>query len=255
MPFDLHGRTAIVTGASSGLGARFAVALAGAGANVVLTARRADRLDDVRSRISAAHGKAIAVAMDVTDEQSVISAYDAGEKAFGTIDTIFANAGVASPDTRATDLPIEQFDAIMATNVRGVFLTLREGAKRLIAAGSREKQHGRAIITASTSAKKVYRSLSAYGASKAAALHMGRVLAADWARSGINVNMILPGYIETELNQDLLSSEAGQRLISSFPHRRLIEPTALDEIILYLASDASRFVTGAEFLLDDGQTL
>lgn len=252
--FDLTGRTALVTGASSGIGARFARILAASGANVVLAARRLDRLTELRQRIIDAGGKAIAVAMDVAEEASVIKGYDAAEQAFGVVDTILANAGLTI-EGRAIDLPIEDFDRIMAVNVRGVFLTAREGAKRLIASGSREKKNGRVIIISSITAKKVYREISPYASSKAAVLHMGKALAGDWARLGVNVNVILPGYIKTELTEDLFEGEIGARLISSFPRKRLLDEEALDAITLYLASDASEGVTGGEFTIDDGQSI
>ena len=252
--FDLSGRVALVTGASSGLGSRFARILAGAGAAVVLAARRAERLQALEAAIRAAGGQAIAVPLDVADEAATVAAYDAAEAAFGTVDTVIANAGM-NAEGAVTDLPIAEFDRAVAVNLRGVFLTVREGAKRLIAAGSRETQRGRIVIISSITAQSVAPGLAVYSATKAAVLQMGKVMARDWARQGINVNMICPGYIKTELNEDWFDSEGGAKLVASFPRRRLMEATDLDATLLYLASDAARAVTGAAFTIDDGQSL
>jgi len=194
------------------------------------------------------------VALDVADEASVIAAYDAAEAAFGPVDTVIANAGM-NIEGSIVDLPIEAFDEVMAVNLRGVFLTVREGARRLLAAGSRERGHGRMVITCSVTASHVSPGVAVYSASKAGVLQMGRVLARDWARQGINVNMICPGYIRTALNSDWFDTEWGQKQMNGFPRKRLMEEGDLDAMVLYLASDASRAVTGTAFTVDDGQTL
>jgi NAD(P)-dependent dehydrogenase (short-subunit alcohol dehydrogenase family) len=253
-PFDLAGRTALVTGASSGIGARLASVLAGAGARVVLGARRKAELEALAAGIVARGGAARAVALDVTDEASVIAAYDEAERVFGPVDTIVANAGIAV-EGRATDLPVAEFDRLMAVNLRGVFLTVREGAKRLIANGSKEKENGRIVIISSITAKKAFRSSAVYAASKAGASMLGKSLALDWARLGVNVNMILPGYIATDLTSRLFTAPAGKELLESFPRRRLAHESDLDGALLFLCSDAARRVTGAEIVIDDGQSL
>jgi NAD(P)-dependent dehydrogenase (short-subunit alcohol dehydrogenase family) len=252
--FDLAGRVALVTGASSGLGAHFARILAASGASVVLAARRAERLQALEAELRAAGGQAIAVSLDVADEASTIAAYDAAEAAFGPVDTIIANAGM-NAEGPVTTLAIDEFDQVVAVNLRGVFLTVREGGKRLIARGSRETQRGRVVIISSITAQAVSPGLAVYSATKAAVLQMGKVMARDWARQGVNVNMICPGYIRTELNQDWFDSEGGAKLVGSFPRKRLMAETDLDATLLYLASDASRAVTGAAFTIDDGQSL
>lgn len=252
--FDLTGRVALITGASSGLGERFSHILADAGAAVVLAARRTDLLEATRAAIQAKGGRAIAVAMDVADEASTIAAYDAAEAAFGTVDTIIANAGMNS-EGMTTDLPVEEFDRVMAVNLRGTFLTAREGARRLMAAGSAEKQHGRIVITSSVTAHKVDAGLAVYSGSKAGVLQMGKVMARDWVRKGINVNMICPGYIKTAINGAWFDTPAGERQIQKFPRRRMMAESDLDAILLFLASDASRAVTGTHITIDDGQSL
>lgn len=252
--YDLKGRIALVTGASSGLGARFARLLAQQGARVVVGARRTDRLVELVEQISTDGGEALAVELDVADEASVIAAYDAAEKRFGIVDTIIANAGM-SADGPALEVSVEALDQLMAVNVRGVFLTVREGARRLIDSGSKETGRGRIMIVSSITAQSVEAGLSLYSASKAAVLQMGKVLARDWANKGINVNILCPGYIETEINADWFATERGKRQVQRWPRRRLMEPEALDSMLLYLSSDESRNTTGSVFTVDDGQTL
>jgi NAD(P)-dependent dehydrogenase (short-subunit alcohol dehydrogenase family) len=254
MSFDLTGRVALVTGASSGLGARFAEILAGAGAKVALAARRTDRLEALTAKINATGGEAVSVAMDVADEASVMAGFDAAQAVLGPADIVFANAGM---NNRATALEIttDAWDQMMDVNVRGVFLTAREGARRMIAAGSKESRRGRIVLIASIGATKVLPGLTAYCASKAAVAMMGRSLAREWANRGINVNVICPGYVRTELNAEWFDEDGGKAQIASFPRRRLMGEADLDDLALYLAAEESRAVTGSVFTIDDGQTL
>ena len=252
--FDLSGRVALVTGASSGLGKRFARILAASGAKVALAARRVDRLTTLADEITAAGGTAAAIAMDVTDEASVIAGFDAAEKALGPIDTVIANAGMNSRGL-STEISVEDFDQVMAINVRGVFLTAREGARRMMAAGSRETGRGRLVLVASIGAVKVLPGLAPYCASKAAVAMLGKSMARELANRGINVNVVCPGYIETELNADWFAEEGGKKQVAGFPRRRLMAEDDLDATMLMLCGDASRALTGSVFVLDDGQTL
>lgn len=252
--FDLGGRVALVTGASSGIGEHFAKLLSASGAKVVIGARRVDRLEALQAEIVAAGGEALAVELDVTDEASTIAAYDAAEAAFGTVDTIIANAGIEA-EQFVTDMPVEDFDRVMATNLRGVFLTAREGAKRLVAAGSSEREHGRIVITGSITADTIFPGTSIYSASKAGVQHMARMFAREWARRGICVNVIQPGYIHTAISAGMVESDYGKKLIGAFPRRRLCELSDLDVPLLFFASDASRRVTGSHISIDDGQSL
>jgi len=251
---SLAGRTVLITGASSGIGAALARAAAKAGAKVAAAARRADKLEALVAEIAAAGGTARAFAMDVEDEASVIAAYDAVEAAFGAPDSVIANAGI-NMEGLALDIAIEDFDKVMAVNTRGVFLTAREGARRMIKAGSPASERGRIVLVASIGAHKVLPGLTAYVASKAATAHMGKSLAREWARKGINVNVLCPGYIKTEINDDWFDSEGGQKLVASFPRKRLMETSDLEAMALYLSSDAARAVTGSVFTVDDGQSL
>lgn len=247
----LGGRTVLITGASSGIGERFSRCVAGEGAAVVLGARRIDRLTKLRDEIITAGGRALAVPLDVADEASVIAAYDAAESSFSRVNGVVANAGI-TVEGRATDLAISEFDRLFATNVRGAFLTVREGARRMHTAGD---DSGRIVLISSITAQMHSAGTVAYSASKAAVTHMGRVLAKEWARSGPNINVLSPGYIASELAADWFESEKGKKHITMWPRRRLLEDDALNEMLVYLLSDASRNVTGSDFIIDDGQSL
>ncbi len=246
---DLAGRTALVTGASSGLGARFGRVLAANGARVALGARRAERLEALAGEIGPA---AAAVAMDVAREADIIAGFDAAEAAFGTtIDTVIANAGVdgAGMITAMSEAEIAQ---TLAVNLTGAILTAREGARRMMAAGVTQ---GRIVLIASITAFEPSPGLVAYSASKAGVVQAARSMAREWARSGICVNTISPGYIRTAINADWFETEAGKRQIARFPRKRLMSEEGLDGVLLFLCSDAAEFVTGSDFVLDDGQTL
>lgn len=251
---QLKGRTCLITGASSGLGAHFSRTMSTAGARVVLAARRLDRVQDLAKEIRATGNEAFPVAMDVSDEKSVIAAFDAAETAFGPVDTIIANAGVSAPG-RSTEISIESMRSVLDTNVLGVLLTAREGARRMIAAGSRDDGRGRILLIGSITAEMTGQGETIYSASKAAVAHMGRNLAKEWARLGVNVNVIQPGYIQTELSGDWFKSEAGLAQISGFNRRRLQPISSLDAPLLYLCSDESAYTTGGLFTIDDGQLL
>ncbi len=250
----LSGRTCLITGASSGLGDHFARLAVQAGARVVLAARRKDRVEALAAEIREAGGEALAIAMDVTSEASVIAAYDAAEAEFGLVDTIIANAGVSAPG-RSIEVSVEALRGVFDTNVLGVFLTAREGARRLLAADSRESGIGRIVLVGSMAGEVAVMGEAAYSASKAAVAHLGRNLAREWVRQGINVNVIQPGYILTELAVDWFASEGGKAQINSFQRRRLQPIASLDEPVLYLCSDASAHTTGSVFTIDDGQSL
>ena len=247
--FDLTGRTALVTGASSGLGTRFGRILAASGAQVALGARRADRLAALAAEIGA---QATSVTMDVAREADIIAGFDAAEAAFGSpVDTVIANAGVDGAGM-ATTISEEEIEQTLAINLKGAILTAREGAKRMMAHGV---TRGRIVMIASITAFEPSPGLVAYAASKAGVVQAGRTLAREWARAGINVNTVSPGYIRTAINDAWFDTEPGKKQIAKFPKRRLMGEEGLDAMILFLCSDASEFVTGTDFVLDDGQTL
>jgi NAD(P)-dependent dehydrogenase (short-subunit alcohol dehydrogenase family) len=250
-PFNLTGRTVLIAGASSGIGARFARIVAQAGARVVLGARRLDRVQALAHDIGAA---ALPVALDVADEASVIAAYDAAEAAFGPIDSVVANAGLGTGG-RSTDTAAEGVRQVLDTNLLGTYLVAREGARRMIAAGSRETGSGRVVLIGSITAQQNGSGDAAYAATKAGLAHLGRQFAKEWIRQGINVNTLQPGWILTEINSDWFASERGQADLAGTHRRRLLDPDALDDMLLYLLSDRSKQVTGATFTIDDGLSL
>lgn len=250
----LAGRTALITGASSGIGEQLAKAFVAHGAQVVLAARRVKRIERLAEELRSSGGTVHPVAMDVVDPASVAAAFDSAEEALGTIDTVIANAGITKPG-RSTDLPAEDIASVFDTNLKGLYLTVREGARRLIETGSRERENGRMILIGSITAEMTNQGDAAYAASKAAVAHLGRQFAREWVRQGINVNTIQPGYIKTELTDGWFDSEGGKRQIEGWHRRRIMDLDALDNAAVFLASDAARYVTGATLTIDDGQSL
>ena len=246
--FDLSGRTALITGASSGLGTRFGRILAASGAKVALGARRKDRLEALAAEIGP---QAAAIRMDVAREADIIAGFDEADAIFGKVDTVIANAGVDGAGM-ATTISEDEIADTLAINLKGAILTAREGARRMIANGV---TNGRIVLIASITAFEPSPGLVAYAASKAGVVQAGRTLAREWARSGINVNTVSPGYIRTAINDAWFDTEPGKKQIARFPKRRLMGEEGLDAMILFLCSDASEFVTGTDFVLDDGQTL
>jgi NAD(P)-dependent dehydrogenase (short-subunit alcohol dehydrogenase family) len=247
---SLTGKTALVTGASSGLGAHFARVLAGAGAAVALAARRLDRLRQLETEIRSAGGNAWAVELDVTDQASVARAFDAAQAAAGPITVLINNAGVPS-GSFFVKTSEEEWRDVMAVNLDGVFRVGREAARRMIANGT----GGSIVNIASILGFGAIRSLSAYAASKAAVVSLTRSMALEMARERIRVNAIAPGYFSTEINADFLESEAGRRLLSRVPMGRAGNLAELDGPLLLLASDAGAFMTGSVITVDGGHLL
>jgi NAD(P)-dependent dehydrogenase (short-subunit alcohol dehydrogenase family) len=239
-----------VTGATSGLGNRFARVLADAGASVAIAGRRVQRLDALKRELEAKGVKCAAVQLDVTDAGALARAMDVAEAALGPIDILVNNAGM-NLQAMAVDTGPVEFDAVMSTNLRGPFLLATEAGRRMIARG----KGGRIINVASIGAFRVLPGLTTYCMSKAGLAMMTQCLAREWARYDINVNAICPGYIETEINSDWFESEGGQKQIRAFPRRRLAEAKDLDGLLLLLASDASRAITGSLMTVDDAQSL
>jgi 3-oxoacyl-[acyl-carrier protein] reductase len=248
--FDLGGQVALVTGASSGLGWNFAKVLAAHGADVVLAARRIEKLEKLKAEIEAEGGRAICVALDVADKQQIAPAFDAAEAAFGTVTILVNNAGIAEQH-RALDLPDESWRRVMDVNLDGVWFTAQAAAKRMAGAG----KPGAIINIASVLSYRVAPTLSSYAVSKAAVVQMTRSLSVELAKNNIRVNAIAPGYILTEINREFFESGAGDGLIKTIAQRRIADPADLDGTLLLLASEkASGFMTGSTIIVDGGQT-
>ncbi len=246
--FDLTGKVALVTGASSGLGARFARVLAANGAKVVLAARRVDRLDALAAEIAEAGGTATAVALDVTDRAGITTAFDAAEAAFGPVTVLVNNAGVAS-EARILDQSAEDWRHVLDTNLDGVWFVAQEGARRMVAAGAR----GSIVNIASILGFGVAKTLSAYAVAKAGVVQLTKAMALELAAAGIRVNALAPGYILTEINGEFFSSEKGRQYIERhIPMKRIGQEADLDGALLLMASDASSFMTGATITVDGG---
>ena len=246
--FDLTGRLALVTGASSGLGARFAQVLAANGASVALVARRAERLAALKAQIESAGGRAQAIEADVVDRAAMKRAFDQAEAAFGTVTIVINNAGIA-PSARAIEATEEHWREVLATDLDSVFFWSQEGARRMLDAGK-----GGAIINiSSVLGFGVSKGVIAYATAKAAVVQVTKALGLELASKGIRVNALAPGWFVTDLNREFLMSERGMAIKKEIPLGRFGEDGDLDGALLLLASDAGRFITGTTLVVDGGQ--
>lgn len=248
--FDLTGRTAFVTGASSGLGQHFALTLARAGANVALAARRADRLEELSSQIAKEGGKSIPVGLDVTDDNAVAPAFDIAEEELGT-PTILVNAAGISVGSFALDMGLDQWRQVMNVNVDSLFRISQEAALRMRDAGL----PGSIVNISSILGAGVMKTLAAYATSKAAVIQLTKTMALELARSNIRVNALAPGYFRTDMNEQFLETEPGKRLIARVPQGRTGSMDELEGPLLLLASDAGSFMTGSVVTVDGGALL
>lgn len=248
--YDLTGKVALVTGATSGLGRRFALILAKAGASVAITGRRLERLDVLKGEIEAMGGKALPIELDVMDTDSIKACVETAEQGLGPVNILVNNAGM-NVQAMAHEVTPEGYDTMFDTNVRGAFFMAQAVGNRMI----ERREGGRIINIASIGAFTQLPGLVLYTMTKAAVAMMTKSLAKEWARKQINVNAMCPGFIETELNSEWFHTEGGERQIKSWPRRRLGVESDLDGTLLLLASDHSRFITGSLFTADDGQSL
>ena len=244
--FDLSGKVALVTGASSGLGAHFAHCLGEAGATVVLAARRADRLKSLQAELVGKGVSARSVDLDVQSAESVAAALDAA----GPLDVVVNNAGISIVKP-ALEMPETDWDAVVDTNLRGAWLVAQGAARRWVT----EKRPGSIVNIASILGLRTIGQVAPYNASKAGLIHLTQVLAMEWARYKIRVNAICPGYIETEMNSAFWKTPGGQKLIDRIPQRRIGQPEHLDGALLLLASEAGDFMTGSTNTVDGGHTV
>ena len=247
--FGLEGKAAIVTGASSGLGRHFARVLAAAGAKVALASRRLDPLRELARQIEASDGRAVPIATDVVDRESVRACVDTAEAALGPISILINNAGIAVSKP-ALDLEESDWDRVVDTNLKGAWLTAQETARHMVRLG----HEGSIVNIASILGLGGIGQVAPYCASKAGLINLTRAMAAELARNGIRVNALAPGYIETDLNREFLAGAAGQALKKRVPQRRFGRPGDLDGALLLLASDASRYMNGSIVTVDGGQS-
>ena len=249
--FSLVNRTALVTGASSGLGRHFAQVLADAGATVVVAARRMDRLKDVAAEIEKSGGKALAVEMDVTSEASVAAAFEGISQALGRpCDVVINNSGM-SREGWFREQSEEDWDAVLDTNLTGVWRVGKHATNAMIAAGAK----GSIVNIASITAHRTQFMTTAYCVSKAGVDHLTRHMALENARYGIRVNAISPGYYKTAINDAYLDSEAGEAMRKRIAFRRFGEYRELDGALLLLSSEAGSYMTGSTIVVDGGHLL
>ena len=252
---DLSGRVALVTGASSGLGAQFARTLSAAGAAVVLASRRVEKLKDLRALIDGEGGDAHVMELDVTDIASIKSAVAHAETEVGSIDILVNNSGVSTTQ-RLQDVTESDYDFMFDTNTKGAFFMAQEVGKRMLARAQGQAPGsftgGRIINVSSAAGLRVLPKIGVYAMSKAAVIQMTKAMALEWGRFGINVNAICPGYIDTEINHHHWQTEAGQKLLQMLPRKRVGQPHDLDALLVMLCSDQSHFINGAVISADDG---
>jgi NAD(P)-dependent dehydrogenase (short-subunit alcohol dehydrogenase family) len=243
--FSLKDKVALITGASSGIGHTVAKGLSEAGATVVVAARRTDRLAELVNEIEKSGGKAVAVAMDVTDRNSVNSAFEEAQSQVGVIDVVINNAGVADAKNfmKADE---DSRDFIMNTNFNGVWNVAQEASKRMVDAGAT----GSIVNISSILGLGAKNGQAAYCASKGAVLQLTRTLALDLGRYNIRVNAIAPGWFKTEINQDYFDSPAGQEYVTQMPAKRLGNTEELVGPIVMLCSKAGSFVNGSVLPVD-----
>ncbi|MFO0997950.1 MAG: glucose 1-dehydrogenase [Alphaproteobacteria bacterium] len=246
-PFDLTRERILVTGASSGLGLHFARTLARAGATLAISARRAEKLDDLRREIEGIGGRAHPVTMDVTSGDSIRAGVAQAEAATGGITVLVNNAGIAIVKP-LLDYTEEDWDQVVDTNLRGAWLVAQAAAKAMVARG----QGGSIINIASVLGMRPIGQVPAYTAAKAGLLHLTRTMAMELAKHSIRVNALTPGYVETEMNRPFWTTKPGLALIARIPQKRIGQPEDLDGALLLLASDASRYMTGSNIVVDGG---
>src|SRR5471030_1481571 len=244
--FDLGGKVALVTGASSGLGSHFAHCLGEAGASVVIAARRADRLQSLQAELTAKGVTAKSVDLDVQSADSVAAALEAA----GPLDIVVNNAGISIVKP-ALEMPEKDWDAVVDTNLRGAWLVAQGAAKRWVA----DKRPGSIVNIASILGLRTIGQVAPYNASKAGLIHLTHALALEWARYRIRVNAIAPGYVETEINSGFFKTDAGQAMMKRVPMRRIGTPAELDGALLLLASEASSYMTGSVIVVDGGHVV
>lgn len=243
----LNGRTALVTGANGGLGAHFARTLANAGAKVAIGARRLETLRDLEQQIRATGGQVQPIALDVSQRDSVVRAFDRAAETLGPVTVVVNNAGIAITKP-LLDHTEDDWNEVIGVNLTGAWRVAQEAARYMVA----HQQGGSIVNIASVLGLRVSAQVPSYAASKAAVIHLTKAMALELARHKIRVNALAPGYVETSINRDFFGSDAGQALIKRIPQRRIGNPEELDAALLLFASDAGSYTTGAVLAIDGG---
>ena len=246
-PFDLSGKVALITGASSGLGKHFAKTLSSNGAITILAARRVEKMEKLQSELE---NDSFIINLDVTSKESVNSLKDEIENTIGRLDIVINNAGISDP-VRFKDITEDSWLSILETNLNGAFRIAKMATDIML----KNKDGGNIINIASILAERVGLNLASYASAKAALVQLTKSMALELARSNIRVNALAPGYILTEINQDFFDTEEGQEYISKIPMKRLGLESELDGALLLLASDASSFMTGSVITVDGGHVI
>ena len=245
--FDLSGKVALITGASSGLGKHFAKTLSSNGAKTILAARRVEKMEKLQSELE---NDSFIVILDVTSKESVNSLKEEIENTIGQLDIVINNAGISDP-VRFKDISEDSWLSILETNLNGAFRIAKMATDIML----KNKDGGSIINIASILAERVGLNLTSYASAKAALVQLTKSMALELARSNIRVNALAPGYILTEINQDFFATEEGQGYISKIPMKRLGLEHELDGALLLLASDASSFMTGSVITVDGGHVI
>ena len=248
MNLTLDGHTALITGANGGLGSHFARTLSSAGARVAIAARRVESLRNLEAGIRAAGGNVAAIALDVTSRASVVAAFEVAAAQLGPVTVVVNNAGIAVTKPLLDHTEQDWLDVI-EVNLNGAWRVAQEAARHMV----KNERGGSIVNIASILGLRVTAQVPAYAASKAALIQLTKAMALELARHRIRVNALAPGYVETSINREFFSTDAGEALIRRIPQRRIANPHELDAALLLLASDAGSYTTGTVLAVDGGQ--
>ena len=255
-PFNLKGKVALVTGGNSGIGLGMADAMAQAGADIVIWGTNAEKNIKAEGKLNTHGVRVLAQKVDVASEAQVIEAMQEAVAAMGRVDTVVANAGIGGGAPSFSEMTLETWRRVMSVNLEGAFVTCREACRHMVERAKAGDPGGSIMVTSSLSAISGAARNEAYAATKGAVVSMIKAIAVEHARYGVRANVILPGWIATDLTSGAqASTNFNEKVISRVPFRRWGEPEDFGGIAVYLASDASRFHTGDSILIDGGYAI